>query len=152
MLKPSQRFKYSLSVFICVKLSAIAIGLFGAAAIAEKFDVSRSISLQVQAIREKIKSEPKPVSKETPRTSTPAAPETKVLVRKVGIKTPEGQPTLPPELEQKVYDLIATKPGQTTTRTQLQSDINAIFATGFFSNVQAEPEDTDVGVRVIFYV
>ena len=86
-------------------------------------------------------------------TPTPApANDPQVLVGEVAIKTPEGQPALPPELEQRIYDAIATKPGRTVTRTQLQSDINAIFATGFFSNVQAEPEDTDIGVRVTFFV
>ncbi len=80
------------------------------------------------------------------------APELQVLVGEVAIKTAEGQPSLPPELEQKIYDAISTKPGRTVTRTQLQSDINAVFATGFFSNVQAEPEDTDIGVRVTFFV
>ncbi|MBD2177627.1 BamA/TamA family outer membrane protein [Pseudanabaena sp. FACHB-1998] len=88
-------------------------------------------------------------------SSTPTPPpanELQVLVGEVSIKTPEGQPPLPPELEQKIYDAISTKPGRTVTRTQLQSDINAVFATGFFSNVQAEPEDTDIGVRVTFFV
>ena len=89
-----------------------------------------------------------------PSTTPPSAttPETQVLVGEVAIKTPEGQPPLPPELEERIYDAIATKPGRTVTRTQLQSDINAVFATGFFSNVQAEPEDTDIGVRVTFFV
>jgi len=89
-----------------------------------------------------------------PSTTPPPATttETQVLVGEVAIKSPEGQPPLPPELEQRIYDAIATKPGRTVTRTQLQSDINAVFATGFFSNVQAEPEDTDIGVRVTFFV
>lgn len=89
-----------------------------------------------------------PSTTPAPATTT----ETQVLVGEVAIKTPEGQPSLPPELEQRIYDAIATKPGRTVTRTQLQSDINAVFATGFFSNVQAEPEDTDIGVRVTFFV
>ena len=89
-----------------------------------------------------------PSTTPAPATTT----ETQVLVGEVAIKTPEGQPPLPPELEQRIYDAIATKPGRTVTRTQLQSDINAVFATGFFSNVQAEPEDTDIGVRVTFFV
>lgn len=100
-------------------------------------------------------STPQPPVEPTPSFSVPApaaAPEPQVLVGEVAIKTPEGQPPLPPELEQKIYDAIATKPGLTVTRTQLQSDINAVFATGFFSNVQAEPEDTDIGVRVTFFV
>ena len=85
-------------------------------------------------------------------TPTPPPNDLQVLVGEVAIRTPEGQPSLPPELEAKIYDAIATKPGRTVTRAQLQSDINAIFATGFFSNVQAEPEDTDIGVRVNFFV
>jgi outer membrane protein insertion porin family len=57
-----------------------------------------------------------------------------------------------PELEAEVYDAIRTVPGRTTTRSQLQEDINAIFSTGFFSNVRAVPEDTPLGVRVTFAV
>jgi len=102
---------------------------------------------------------PQPPQPTTPTftlpSNTPApapAAEVQVLVGEVAIKTPEGQPPLPPDLQQRVYDAIATKPGRTVTKTQLQSDINAIFATGFFSNVQAEPEDTDIGVRVTFFV
>ena len=87
-----------------------------------------------------------------PSPAPSSATEPQVLVGEIAIKTPEGQPPLSPELEQKVYAAIATKPGRTVTRTQLQSDINAIFATGFFANVQAEPEDTDIGVRVNFFV
>jgi outer membrane protein insertion porin family len=56
------------------------------------------------------------------------------------------------ELENEVYRVIRTRPGRTTTRSQLQEDINAIFATGFFSNVRAVPEDTPLGVRVTFDV
>ena len=93
-----------------------------------------------------------PASPQTPPIPPKPSPELQVLVGEVAIKTPEGQPSLPPELEQKIYDAISTKPGRTVTRTQLQSDINAVFATGFFSNVQAEPEDTDIGVRVTFFV
>jgi outer membrane protein insertion porin family len=56
------------------------------------------------------------------------------------------------DLEDEVYDAISTFPGQTTTRTQLQQDINAVFATGFFANVSAVPEDTPLGVRITFVV
>ncbi len=55
-------------------------------------------------------------------------------------------------LRNEVYRVIQTKPGTTTTRSQLQKDINAIFETGFFSNVKATPEDTPIGVSVIFEV
>ncbi|MBD2778952.1 BamA/TamA family outer membrane protein [Iningainema tapete] len=79
-----------------------------------------------------------------------SADETRVLVSEVSIRAETGQ--LSPELENEIYRVIRTQAGRTTTRTQLQEDINAIFATGFFSNVQALPEDTPLGVRIGFVV
>ena len=52
----------------------------------------------------------------------------------------------------RVYGAIRTQAGQTTTRSQLQADINAVFATGYFANVRAVPQDTPLGVRVTFEV
>jgi outer membrane protein insertion porin family len=90
----------------------------------------------------------------TPGSTQPnAAPEAndpRVLVSEVAVRSQAGQ--LSPELEDQVYRVIRTQPGRTTTRSQLQEDINAIFSTGFFSNVQAAPEDTPLGVRVSFVV
>jgi outer membrane protein insertion porin family len=56
------------------------------------------------------------------------------------------------ELQNTVYQAIRTLPGRTTTRSQLQEDINAIFATGYFTNVRVAPEDTPLGVRITFTV
>lgn len=81
---------------------------------------------------------------------SPEAAEPRVLVSEVLVRSETGQ--LVSELEDQVYKAIRTQPGRTTTRSQLQEDINSIFATGFFSNVQAVPEDTPVGVRVSFVV
>ena len=86
-------------------------------------------------------------------TAPPGSPapapgaEARVLVGEV-LVTGAGKQ----ELEDEVYRVIKTRPGQTATRTQLQEDINAIFATGFFANVQADPKDTPIGVRVTFQV
>ncbi|WP_017314740.1 BamA/TamA family outer membrane protein [Mastigocladopsis repens] len=85
-----------------------------------------------------------------PDQQTPEAAEPRVLVSEVSIRAETGQ--LAPELEDQIYRAIRTQPGRTTTRSQLQEDINSIFATGFFSNVQAVPEDTPLGVRVSFVV
>ena len=83
-----------------------------------------------------------------PGTPAPApGSEARVLVGEV-LVTGAGKQ----ELEDEVYRVIKTRPGQTATRTQLQEDINAIFATGFFANVQADPKDTPLGVRVTFQV
>jgi outer membrane protein insertion porin family len=80
---------------------------------------------------------------------TPGVPpsEARVLVGEV-LVTGAGKR----ELEDEVYRVIKTRPGQLATRAQLQEDINAIFATGFFSTVQADPKDTPLGVRVTFQV
>jgi len=86
----------------------------------------------------------------TQSNPAPEANDPRVLVSEVVVKSQAGQ--LSPELEDQVYKVIRTQPGRTTTRSQLQEDINAIFGTGFFSNVQAAPEDTPLGVRVSFVV
>jgi outer membrane protein insertion porin family len=87
---------------------------------------------------------------ETPPEATPEAAEPRVLVAEVAVTSETG--TLPEELQNEVYQAIRTAPGRTTTRSQLQEDINAIFATGFFANVRALPEDTPLGVRVAYIV
>ncbi|WP_414526807.1 BamA/TamA family outer membrane protein [Nodularia chucula] len=92
---------------------------------------------------------PSPTPETTP-SPTPNAEEPRVLVSEVVVRPEAGQ--LTPELENQVYSVIRTQPGRTTTRAQLQEDINAIFATGFFANVQAVPEDTPLGVRISFVV
>ncbi|MBN3873521.1 BamA/TamA family outer membrane protein [Nostoc sp. JL33] len=86
----------------------------------------------------------------TQPNTAPEANDPRVLVSEVVVRSQAGQ--LSPELEDQVYRVIRTQPGRTTTRSQLQEDINAIFGTGFFSNVQAAPEDTPLGVRVSFVV
>jgi outer membrane protein insertion porin family len=75
-----------------------------------------------------------------------AAPEPEVLVSEVLVLGVD------PNLALTVYEAISTRPGQTATRSQIQTDINSIFATGFFNNVRAEPSDTALGVRVTFFV
>lgn len=87
-----------------------------------------------------------PTSQPGQPTQPPAEAEPRVLVSEVVVSGVDG------ELQQEVYRVIQTQPGRTTTRSQLQNDINAIFATGFFSNVRATPEDTPLGVRVTFEV
>ncbi|MDB9528564.1 BamA/TamA family outer membrane protein [Oscillatoria sp. CS-180] len=88
---------------------------------------------------------------ETDEAEDEATAETQVLVAEVAVADPTGQP-IELELEDTVYDAIGTRPGQTTTRSQIQQDINNIFATGFFANVRAVPSDTPLGVRVTYVV
>lgn len=83
-----------------------------------------------------------------PGTTPPqtSEPEPRVLVGEVVVQGAEGT------YQDEVYRVIRTQPGRTTTRSQLQEDINAIFKTGYFSSVRAVPTDTPLGVRVTFEV
>ncbi len=56
------------------------------------------------------------------------------------------------QLQSEIFRAIQTRPGLATTRTQLQSDVNSVFATGYFSSVNVEPKDTPLGVRITFLV
>ena len=87
---------------------------------------------------------PAPQPRQSPAPAGPAEPQ--VLVAEVTITGATG------DLASEIYRVISTQPGRTTNRSQLQQDINAIFATGFFRNVRAVPEDTALGVRVTFIV
>ncbi|MEQ9357278.1 BamA/TamA family outer membrane protein [Coleofasciculus chthonoplastes] len=84
---------------------------------------------------------------------TPPAnqPEPRVLVSEVVIDFQDY--TGPQEqLENEIFRAISTRPGLATTRSQLQQDVNAVFATGFFRSVDVVPQDTPLGVRITFVV
>ncbi len=87
--------------------------------------------------------QPSPDSENEPPQS---ANEPRVLVAEVVVEGADE------ELEDIVYATIGTEPGRTTTRTQLQEDVNAVYATGFFQNVEVTPGDTPLGVRITFTV
>ncbi|WP_041226394.1 BamA/TamA family outer membrane protein [Crinalium epipsammum] len=90
-----------------------------------------------------------PTTPTLPTIPTPAPipqQEARVLVAEVQVRGVSGQ------LQDEVYKVIRTKPGRATTRSQLQEDLNAIYATGYFANVEFVPEDTPLGVRVAFVV
>ena len=74
------------------------------------------------------------------------SPEPQVLVVEVVVQGGSEK------LQAIAYQAIATNSGQATTKSRLQEDINAIFKTGWFSSVKAEPENTPKGVRVTFIV
>lgn len=103
-------------------------------------------SAPTQSPENSVESPGTPPQPPTETAEPPAAPEPEVLVSEVLVEGVDG------DLAINAYEAISTRPGQTTTRSQIQSDINAIFGTGFFSNVKAEPSDTPLGVRVTFFV
>ena len=88
-----------------------------------------------------------PEAESEPETEQPNAnSEPRVLVAEVVVDGADD------ELTDIVYATIGTEPGRTTTRTQLQEDVNAVYATGFFQNVEVTPGDTPLGVRITFDV
>lgn len=88
-----------------------------------------------------------PTPPQTPDTTeTPPEEEPRVLISEVVVTGAN------PELEDLIYNTIRTRPGRSATRAQLQEDVNAIYATGYFAKVDVSPEDTPLGVRVAFVV
>ncbi|MDX1977566.1 MAG: BamA/TamA family outer membrane protein [Pseudanabaenaceae cyanobacterium bins.68] len=94
-------------------------------------------------------SEPAPQPLAQPEPAPAAEPQ--ILIGEV-IVTATGGAKVPPEIEKQVFDAVITKPGRTTTGSQIQADINAIFALGFFADVKADLKDTDIGTQVSFLV
>ncbi len=87
---------------------------------------------------------------QTPATPAPADAQKPVLVSDIIIKSRQG--ALSPDLEAKIRQVLTVKPGQPTTRAQLEQNLNAIRALGAFSSVEILPEDTAKGVRLSFVV
>ncbi|MFZ9215660.1 MAG: BamA/TamA family outer membrane protein [Vulcanococcus sp.] len=81
----------------------------------------------------------------------PAAAEPKVLISEVVVKGAEAHPEQE-RLEIAVYDAMATRPGSRVTRSELQNDLSAIYATGWFSDVRIQPIDGPLGVRLVVTV
>ncbi|HIK33650.1 MAG TPA: BamA/TamA family outer membrane protein [Oscillatoriales cyanobacterium M59_W2019_021] len=102
------------------------------------------------AVEEAVEEDPTPSANlltVPPESVAQSSPTPEVLVAEVEIR---GATTA--ELEDIAYGAIGTQPGRTTTRDQLIEDANAIYATGFFANVEPSAEDTPLGTRVVFTV
>lgn len=164
-MRPSNRSpqtKCSLLAFCAVILPTIFLSLSSTSVLAQEQGFEDSAKLEVaQSEHQPVETEdagllaqsatptlnpstPNPSVQEKPGSL--AEPEPKVLIAEVVVKGVKRG------LQNEVYKAVQTQPGRTTTRSQLQEDINAIFATGYFSNVKAIPEDTPLGVRVTFEV
>lgn len=82
---------------------------------------------------------------------TPMAPEPRVLISEVAVKGVEDHPERE-RLERAVYDAMATRPGTRVSRSELQNDLSAVYATGWFSDVRIQPVDGPLGVRLVVTV
>jgi len=84
------------------------------------------------------------------RAAVPTA-EKRVLISEVVIQGLEGHPERE-RLELAAYAAMATTPGTRVTRNELQTDLSAIYASGWFSDVRIQPVDGPLGVRVVVTV
>merc|ERR1711991_733055 len=75
----------------------------------------------------------------------------RVLISEVLIEGLDGHPELD-KLQVEAYDAMQVRPGSRVTREELQRDLNAIQATGWFSDVRITPVDGPLGVQIIVQV
>ncbi|MCP9891267.1 BamA/TamA family outer membrane protein [Cyanobium sp. Aljojuca 7D2] len=90
-----------------------------------------------------------------PSQAEPAQPaakaEPKVLIAEVVIEGLQGHPEQE-RLELAAYAAMAATPGIQVTRSELQTDLSAIYASGWFSDVRIQPVDGPLGVRLVVVV
>ena len=111
----------------------------GAAAPASPADASPPAAAPAQA----------PGGTAAPAAATPAEP--KVLISEVAVRGLDGHPEKS-RLELAVYNAMTTRPGTRVSRTELQSDLSAVYATGWFSDVNIRPVDSPLGVQLVVTV
>lgn len=89
-----------------------------------------------------------------PAAEQPAAdptPEPRVLIAEVVVEGLEGHPEAE-RLEIAAYEAMRTIPGSRVSRPELEADLAAIFATGWFADVRIQPLDGPLGVRLVVTV
>ena len=79
------------------------------------------------------------------------AEQPRVLISEVLIEGIEGHPE-EERLQISTYDAMQVRPGIRVTREELQSDLNRIQATGWFSNVRIVPQNGPLGVQLVVQV
>jgi len=75
----------------------------------------------------------------------------RVLISEVLIEGIAGHPE-EERLQMSAYEAMQVRPGSRVTREELQRDLNAIQATGWFSDVRINPVNGPLGVQVIVQV
>lgn len=81
----------------------------------------------------------------------PAPAEPRVQIAEVVIEGLDGHPERE-RLELAAYAAMRVNPGTRVSRSELETDLAAIYATGWFSDVRIQPVDGPLGVRLIVSV
>jgi outer membrane protein insertion porin family len=90
-------------------------------------------------------------TKAAPVAEPAAKAEPKVLIAEVAIEGLQDHPERE-RLELAAYAAMAATPGSRVTRNELQTDLSAIYASGWFSDVRIQPVDGPLGVRLVVVV
>lgn len=95
---------------------------------------------------------------DSPAVDTPSAEpaavapeEPRVQIAEVTIEGLDSHPERE-RLELAAYNAMAVTPGRRVTRSELQADLSAVYATGWFSDVRIQPVDGPLGVRLVVSV
>ena len=75
----------------------------------------------------------------------------RVLITEVVIEGIDGHPEQE-RVELAAYDAMSVRPGSRVTRDELKVDLEAIYATGWFSDVRIEPVNGPLGVQLVVQV
>ncbi|MEA5390966.1 BamA/TamA family outer membrane protein [Cyanobium gracile UHCC 0139] len=86
-----------------------------------------------------------------PAPTPSASSEPRVLISEVVIEGLDDHPERE-RLELAAYAAMAVTPGTAITRSELETDLQAIYATGWFSDVRIQPQDGPLGVRLVVSV
>tara|TARA_B100002051_G_scaffold260006_1_gene280093 strand:- start:4194 stop:6431 length:2238 start_codon:yes stop_codon:yes gene_type:complete len=95
--------------------------------------------------------DPQQVAPQQPVVEEPVVEQPRVLISEVVIEGISGHPE-EERLQVAAYDAMQVRPGSRVTRDELQRDLNAIQATGWFSDVRITPVNGPLGVQVIVQV
>ncbi|MFQ6538335.1 MULTISPECIES: BamA/OMP85 family outer membrane protein [Aphanothece] len=87
----------------------------------------------------------------SPEVGEEAPAEPRVQIAEIVIEGLDDHPERE-RLELAAYAAMAVTPGTKVTRSELQTDLSAIYATGWFSDVRIQPVDGPLGVRLIVAV
>lgn len=94
---------------------------------------------------------PRPVPATPATQASPASPEQRVQIAEVVIEGLDGHPERD-RLELAAYAAMAVTPGSRVSRSELETDLAAIYASGWFSDVRIQPVDGPLGVRLVITV
>ncbi|WP_269623354.1 BamA/TamA family outer membrane protein [Prochlorococcus marinus] len=124
-------------------LLALVLPLFGGSVSSELNDKNNSLrnsSLNFYSIEIADSSDKDISGKQEPE-------EALVLISEVVINGLEDHPDKG-RLEYAAYDAMTIRPGSRVSKSDLKRELNAIYATGWFSGLEIQPKDTPLGVQL----